>query len=62
MCVQSITGVIISAMMAGIFFAKFTKPTSRGATIVFSRQALISIRDGVLYLQIRVGDLRQNHL
>ena len=48
--------------MAGIVFAKFTKPTSRGATIVFSRQALISIRDGVLYLQIRVGDLRQNHL
>ena len=62
MCVQSITGVIISAMMAGIFFAKFTKPTSRGATIVFSRNALISMRDGVLYLQIRLGDLRQNHL
>ena len=46
----------------GIFFAKFTKPTGRGATIVFSRHALISIRDGVLYLQFRLGDLRQNHL
>ena len=48
--------------MAGIFFAKFTKPTGRGATIVFSRNALISMRDGVLYLQVRLGDMRQNHL
>ena len=48
--------------MAGIFFAKFTKPTGRGATIVFSRNALISMRDGILYLQVRLGDLRLNHL
>ena len=53
---------MFQACMAGIFFAKFTKPTGRGATIVFSRHALISIRDGVLYLQFRLGDLRQNHL
>ena len=57
-----IINIILQACMAGIFFAKFTKPTGRGATIVFSRHALISIRDGVLYLQFRLGDLRQNHL
>ena len=44
--------------MAGIFFAKFTKPTSRGETVMFSKNALISMRDGVLYLLVRLGDLR----
>ena len=48
--------------MAGIFFANLTKPRGRGATVVFSRNALISMRDGVLYLQLRLGDLRQNQL
>ena len=48
--------------MAGIFFAKLTKPRGRGATVVFSRNALISMRDGALYLQLRLGDLRQNQL
>jgi len=62
MAVQSIIGVLISACMAGIFFAKFTKPTSRGETVMFSKNALISMRDGVLYLLVRLGDLRQTHL
>jgi len=62
MAVQSIVGVVISACLAGIFFAKFTKPTSRGETVMFSKNALISMRDGVLYLLVRLGDLRQSHL
>ena len=52
----------MQACMAGIFFAKFTKPTGRGATVVFSRNALVSMRDGALHLQLRLGDLRQNQL
>ena len=48
--------------MAGILFAKFTKPTGRGETILFSKNALISLRNGVLYLQVRLGDLRPTHL
>ena len=44
--------------MAGIFFAKFTKPIRRGDTLVFSKNALISMRNGALYLLIRVGDIR----
>ena len=52
----------LQACMAGIFFAKFTKPTGRGATVVFSRNALVSMRDGALHLQLRLGDLRQNQL
>jgi len=62
MAVQSIVGVVISACMAGIFFAKFTKPTCRGEVVLFSKNALISMRDGALYLLVRLGDLRQTHL
>ena len=62
MCVQSVTGVFIEACMTGIVFAKFTKPTHRGKTIVFSRAALVTMRNGVFYLLCRVGDLRPTHL
>jgi len=62
MSIQSIVGVIIQACMAGILFAKFTKPTNRGETIIFSKNALITMRNGILYLVIRVGDIRPNHL
>ena len=48
--------------MAGIVFAKFTKPTHRGETIMFSKNALISRRNGNLYLLVRLGDLRASHL
>ena len=48
--------------MTGIVFAKFTKPTHRGKTIVFSSKALVTMRNGVFYLLTRVGDLRPTHL
>ena len=51
-----------STLPAGIVFAKFTKPTHRGKTIVFSRAALVTMRNGVFYLLTRVGDLRPTHL
>ena len=44
--------------MAGIVFAKFTTPTSRAETIMFSKNALISMRNGSLYLLVRMADLR----
>ena len=37
MSAQSIVGVVIQACMAGIVFAKFTKPTNRAETILFSK-------------------------
>jgi len=58
MSLQSIVGVVIQACMAGIVFAKFTKPTSRAATILFSKNALITLRNGSFYLVVRLADLR----
>jgi len=62
MSIQSIVGVFIDACMTGIVFAKFTKPTHRAKTILFSHNALVTMRNGAFYLLCRVGDLRPTHL
>ena len=62
MSIQSIIGVIINAAMAGIIFAKFTVPTARTGTIIFSKNAAITMRNGALYLMCRVADLREKSL
>lgn len=62
MSLQSIVGVIIQACMAGIVFAKFTKPTSRAETLMFSKNALVTMRNGSYFLLCRIGDLRPTHL
>ena len=62
MCLQSIVGVIIQACMAGIIFAKFTIPRARGQTIVFSKNAVVTMRNGDLYLMCRITDLRKYSL
>ena len=62
MSMQSIIGVIIQACMAGIIFAKFTVPTARQETIIFSKNATITMRNGSLYILCRVTDLREKSL
>ena len=62
MSVQSIVGVFIDACMTGIVFAKFTKPTHRAKTVLFSKNALVTMRNGAFYLLCRVADLRPTHL
>jgi potassium inwardly-rectifying channel subfamily J len=62
MSIQSIVGVIIQAWMAGIIFAKFTVPRNRGQTIYFSKNAVISLRNGMLQLMCRITDLRKYSL
>merc|ERR1712240_658910 len=37
-------------------------PSHRGETIMFSKNALISLRNGSLYLMVRLADLRPSHL
>jgi len=61
-CVQSVVGVIIQACMAGIVFAKLARPKSRKNTVMFSKKAVICQRNGSLYLQFRVGNLRDSTL
>lgn len=63
MCLQSITGVFIQAFMVGIVFAKMARPKQRTQTLMFSRNAVVCMRDGILCIMFRVGDMREkSHL
>ncbi|KAL9897255.1 inwardly rectifying potassium channel 2 isoform 5-T9 [Glossina fuscipes fuscipes] len=62
MCIQSIYGVMSSAFMAGIVFAKMTRAKQRAQTLLFSKHAVICQRDGCLTLMFRVGDMRKSHI
>lgn len=60
--VQSVLSCLIDAVMIGCIFAKIARPKKRAATLKFSRQAVIAMRDGKLCLMFRVGDIRNSHL
>lgn len=62
MSMQNIVGLIIEAFMIGTIFAKMTRPKLRTQTLLFSKNAVISQRDGYLCLMFRVGDLRKSHI
>ena len=62
MMAQSCLGVIIQAMMTGVVFAKLSRSKKRAETLMFSKHALISKRDGRLCLLIRLGDMRKSNL
>merc|ERR1719474_9228 len=61
MSVQSVLGCIIQAFMVGLVFSKLSRPQYRCKTIIFSNQAVITMRDKKLCLIIRVGDLRDDN-
>lgn len=48
--------------MVGIVFAKMTRPRQRAQTLLFSKQAVICQRDGVLCVMFRIGDMRKSHI
>ncbi|KAI6171301.1 Inward rectifier potassium channel irk-1 [Aphelenchoides bicaudatus] len=62
MCVQFLTGLVLQTLMAGVIFAKLARPIKRAATILFSKNAVICMRDGKLCLLFRVGDMRKSSL
>ena len=59
---QSIWAVVIEACMAGIIFAKLSRPENRANTIVFSKNVVVTIRNGQLFLLFRVGNMRKSFL
>ncbi|XP_033999203.1 ATP-sensitive inward rectifier potassium channel 12 [Trematomus bernacchii] len=60
--VQSIVGCIIDSFMIGTIMAKMAQPKKRNQTLVFSKNAVITLRDGKLCLMWRVGNLRKSHI
>lgn len=62
MCLQSMFGVMIQSFMGAIMLAKMMRPRQRSSTLLFSKYAVISHRDGDLCLMFRVGDLQKSHM
>lgn len=58
--VQSCVGVFIQSLMAGLIFAKLSQPKRRAHTIMFSKRAVISKRDGQYCLLFRAGNMRKS--
>lgn len=51
-----------SLLQVGCMFVKISQPNKRAETLVFSKHAVISLRDDKLCLMFRVGDLRSSHI
>ena len=47
--------------MVGLVFSKLSRPRNRSKTIIFSNQAVITMRNKKLCLIIRIGDLRDDN-
>jgi inward rectifier potassium channel len=56
---ESIFGLMTTAVMTGLFFSKFARPTAR---ILFSQVAVVMVRDGKKSLVFRVANERGNQV
>uniref|UniRef100_UPI00398F15B7 ATP-sensitive inward rectifier potassium channel 11-like n=1 Tax=Pristiophorus japonicus TaxID=55135 RepID=UPI00398F15B7 len=57
---QNIVGLVINAIMLGCIFMKTSQSHRRAETLIFSKHAVVSPRNGRLCLMCRVGDLRKS--
>lgn len=57
--VEAFVGVLMTAMSTGLLFARFSRPTAR---VMFSRVAVVNLRDGVPTLMFRMANERANQM
>lgn len=60
--VQDVFSCLLDTIIIGIVVAKMASARKRAQTVGFSSCAVVSLRDGVLCLSWRLGDLRGNHI
>lgn len=48
--------------MVGLLFVKISRAKKRSLTLMFSRNAVISLRDNELCFMFRIADMRKSHL
>lgn len=58
--VQNIVGLVINAIMLGCIFMKTAQANRRAETLIFSKHAVISVRNNALCFMVRIGDLRKS--
>src|ERR1700730_16922744 len=57
--VEALFGLLGLAMITGLVFAKFSRPTAR---VRFSKYAVVSNRDGIPSLHFRMANMRANRI
>jgi inward rectifier potassium channel len=57
--IEAIVGILFVAMATGLMFAKFSRPSAR---VVFSRNAVITNREGIPTLMFRMANERGNRI
>jgi len=57
--VEALVGILSVALVTGITFSKFSRPTAR---IVFSERMTVTVRDGVPHLMFRLANWRHNQV
>lgn len=60
--IQSCFGIFVQGLVAGLAFAKLSRPNKRRRTIIFSNNACISNRDNKLCFMFKVGNIRISQL
>lgn len=60
--IQDIFSCLLDTIVIGIIITKMASARKRAQTVGFSRFAVVNLRDGVLCLSWRLGDLRGNHI
>ncbi|XP_076144208.1 ATP-sensitive inward rectifier potassium channel 11-like [Alosa pseudoharengus] len=58
--IQNIVGLVVNAIMLGCIFMKTAQANRRAETLIFSKHAVIAIRNNKLCFMVRVGDLRKS--
>ncbi|XP_016085807.1 ATP-sensitive inward rectifier potassium channel 11-like [Sinocyclocheilus grahami] len=57
---QNIVGLVINAIMLGCIFMKTAQANRRAETLIFSKHAVITVRNNKLCFIFRLGDLRKS--
>jgi inward rectifier potassium channel len=57
--VEALVGIFCTALITGMTFAKFAKPTAR---VLFCEKAVVGPRNGVPHLQFRMANWRHNEV
>jgi potassium inwardly-rectifying channel subfamily J, other len=60
--IQSCFGIFVQGLVAGLVFAKLSRPNKRRRTIIFSNNACISNRDNKLCFMFKIGNIRISQL
>merc|ERR1719210_2199542 len=55
---QSLTGLVIDAMMIGLVFQHATSAYMRASTVIFSNHAILQVIDGCVHLIFRVAEMQ----